>query len=193
MTGLSLEEFGRTATAREPAPSSPTAPPVDYDAAYTAGWEDAMRQVDDEQGRIADRLAERLIGLELDRRAEVASTLSALEPFLHEVFDKVLPRAAGRGFLGVLLEEVGQSLDEAGGRISIEVAPEETTSLTRLLERASLGPDQVTVKAQPALALSQALLRWDAGERRVDLSAVLTALDEALADFLETFAQGDAA
>jgi flagellar assembly protein FliH len=189
MTRLTLEEFGpdapRTPATPEPAPP---APPVDYEAAYGAGWDDAMAQVDGEQARVSEGLAQRLATLERDRAAEIAGMVRTLEPLLHEVFDKLVPHAAARGFLGVLLEEVEAALSEASGRMLIRVAPEEAGPLTRLLEREAIGPDRVTVRPEPALSLSQAFLGWDDQERRVDLTAVLAELDDALSDFLATFA-----
>jgi flagellar assembly protein FliH len=189
MTRLTLEEFGpdapRTPATPEPAPP---APPVDYEAAYGAGWDDAMAQADAEQARVSAGLAERLATLERDREAEIAGMVRTLEPMLHEIFDKLLPHAAARGFLGVLMEEVEAVLSQASGRMLIRVAPEEAGPLTRLLEREAIGPDRVTVRPEPALSLSQAFLSWDDQERRVDLAAVLAELDDALSDFLATFA-----
>jgi flagellar assembly protein FliH len=183
MTRLALEDFGaRPSAAREPA--APATPPVDYDAAYSAGWDDAMAQVDGEQGVIAHRLADRLKSLELDRSDCVAATVRSLEPLLHEVFDKLLPHAAERGFLALLLDEIQAAAAGAGDPMTVRVSPEEAPQLTRLLGRAGLGPDRVTVAPEPALALSQALLAWEGRERAVDLSRVLAEMDAALDDFL---------
>jgi flagellar assembly protein FliH len=189
VTRLTLEEFGPDAPRARAVPDpAPPAPPIDYEAAYGAGWDDAMAQVDGEQARVSEGLAQRLATLERDRAAEIAGMVRTLEPLLHEVFDKLVPHAAARGFLGVLLEEVEAALSEASGRMLIRVAPEEAGPLTRLLEREAIGPDRVTVRPEPALSLSQAFLGWDDQERRVDLTAVLAELDDALSDFLATFA-----
>lgn len=188
MIGIPLEDFAAR-PARLPAAPAASEPAAEaaYDDAYNAGWDDAMAQVDAEQGQIAERLAERLAGLERDQQEATAAAVAALEPVLHEVFDKLLPRAAERGFLGLLMEEISGLLSEEAGALLIQVAPEEAPRLARLLERAELAPDRVTIRPEPALALSQALVRWDGRERRVDLQAVLAALDDALERFLSTF------
>ncbi|TFL18444.1 hypothetical protein [Jannaschia formosa] len=186
---LSLEDFGRrpaAAPAAKPAPAPAPAADHDYDTAYNAGWDDAMAQVDTEQGRIGERLGERLGELERDQREATQAAIGALEPLLHEIFDKLLPRAVERGFLGVLLEEIGTLASDDAGRFAIQVAPEEAPRLTRLLARTDIAPDRVQVRGEPALAVSQALIRWEGEERRIDLEAVLTALDDALESFLAT-------
>ena len=188
---LPLEDFGLRRPARSAAPvpmpeAVHEAPKADFDAAYNAGWDDAMAQIDGEQGRIGEKLAERLGTLERDQADAMRAAVAALEPLLHDIFDKLLPRAAERGFLGVLLEEVGALAETEVGRFVIQVAPEDAPRLSRLLARTDLAPDRVTVRGEPALALSQALIRWEGQERRVDLEAVLTALDDALESFLAT-------
>ncbi|WP_146204859.1 hypothetical protein [Jannaschia seohaensis] len=150
-----------------------------------------MAQVDAEQGRLGDRLRDRLEALEIAQADAMRSSVSALEPVLHEIFDKLLPRAVERGFLGVLMEEVGTLAADEAGRFTIQVAPEEAPRVTRLLARADLAPNRVTVRPEPALALSQALIRWEANERRIDLESVLGALDDALESFLDTLAPED--
>lgn len=187
MTRLPLEDFGRPRVAPLAPVSFEVAPDNgDFETAYNSGWDDAMTQVDEEQGRIGEKLADRLLVLERDQQSAITSAISALEPMLHEVFDKLLPRAAERGFIGVLLEEIQTLLADGAGSLIIQVAPEEATSLARLIERTDLSPNRVSIRPEPALAISQALVRWDDQERRVDLEAVLTALDEALETFLES-------
>ncbi|PWJ17408.1 flagellar assembly protein FliH [Jannaschia seohaensis] len=191
-----LEDFGRRPEGKKP-PAAVSAPIEDaetdatYDRAYNAGWDDAMAQVDAEQGRLGDRLRDRLEALEIAQADAMRSSVSALEPVLHEIFDKLLPRAVERGFLGVLMEEVGTLAADEAGRFTIQVAPEEAPRVTRLLARADLAPNRVTVRPEPALALSQALIRWEANERRIDLESVLGALDDALESFLDTLAPED--
>ncbi|WP_371156242.1 hypothetical protein [Jannaschia sp. 2305UL9-9] len=184
MTRLSLEDFGRPKVLPPAVPPELSVGNDDFDTAYNAGWDDAMAQVDEEQGRIGEKLADRLMVLERDQQSAVVSAIAALEPMLHEVFDKLLPRAAERAFIGVLLEELQTLLSDGAGKLMLQVAPEETAPLARLVERAGLTPDQVTIRAEPALAISQALVRWDDQERRIDLEAVLAVMDEALETFL---------
>lgn len=191
MTGCVLEDFGPSI---EPHPSARTArapaAPDRYDEGYNAGWDDAMARVEAEQGRIGERLAERLDRMELDQRTANAGALTALEPTLREIFDTLLPRAAERAFLPLLLEEVGTVLAGDAGQLVLHVAPEEEQAVRRLLDRAGHADGRVRVRAEPALSISQALIRWEGQERRVDLEGVLGALDDALETFLATMDRG---
>ena len=193
MSAFALEDFGTSAPARHGESALQTAGPKGedrFDDGYNSGWDDAMTQVDAEQSRVAERLADRLVTLEHDQRAATAAALSALEPALRDIFDKLLPRAAERAFLPLLLEEVRTALDTAGGRLVLHVAPEEETAVLRLLERAGIARDRVGVRSEATLSMSQALIRWGGQERRVDLESVLTSLDDALETFLATMDRG---
>lgn len=191
MSSLALEDFGSGGPMHGSVNGAPTPAGADrFDAGYNAGWDDAMAQIETEQTRVSERLAERLDALELGQRAANAAALSALEPTLRDIFDKLLPRTAERAFLPLLLEEVRTVLADDAGRLVLHVAPEEENALLRLLERADLSAERVTVRAEPALSISQALIRWEGQERRVDLEGVLAALDDALETFLATMDRG---
>lgn len=192
MNASILEDFGsRMPVGAPPARPAAAAKDIDrFDDGYNAGWDDAMAQVEAEQTRVGEGLATRLGSLEQGHRAAVAASLLALEPTLREIFDKLLPRTAERAFLPLLLEEIERLLDDGAGKLALHVAPEEEASVVRLLARAKIGPDRVTVRSEPALSISQAQLRWQGQERRIDLERTLEALDEALESFLATLDRG---
>ncbi|MEM7487494.1 MAG: hypothetical protein AAF390_00055 [Pseudomonadota bacterium] len=186
MTAFQLEDFG-SATRPVGTPVEPAdtmAPSGAYEDGYNAGWDDALAQIEEERGRIGETLAERLSQIEQTREDAIGRTLSALEPMLHEVFDKILPRAAERGFLSLLLQEAEAMLSEADAGLTLLVAPEELPALDGLLASRDDLSDVVTARAEPALALSQAILSWEGGQRRMDLQAVMSALDTAFEEFL---------
>ncbi|WP_339640529.1 hypothetical protein [Jannaschia helgolandensis] len=161
-----------------------------FDDGYNAGWDDAMAQVEAEQSRVAAQLAERLTGLERDQRAAMTTALMTLEPALRDVFDKLLPSTVERAFLPILLEEVEAVLDAGTECLTLVVAPEDAAPVARLLERGGIAAERVTVTPEPALSMSQALIRWTGQERQIDLEGVLTALDDALETFLATMDRG---
>ena len=185
---LRLEDFG----ARGQAPGMASVDHANdrFDDGYNAGWDDAMAQVEAEQSRVAAQLAERLTGLERDQRAAMTTALMTLEPALRDVFDKLLPSTVERAFLPILLEEVEAVLDAGTECLTLVVAPEDAAPVARLLERGGIAAERVTVTSEPALSMSQALIRWTGQERQIDLEGVLTALDDALETFLATMDRG---
>ncbi len=191
MSGGLLEDFGAPLRARASGPTvAPDAAPDRFDEGYNAGWDDAMAQAEADGTRVSANLGERLGALHRDQRAATATVLRALEPALRDIFDRLLPRTAGRAFLPVLMEELGDVLDSGVRGVSLAVAPEDAPALTRLLERADISADRATVRAEPALSLAQAVIGWDGQERRVDLEGTLAALDDALETFLATMDRG---
>ena len=194
MNAFALEDFGNVRPFTKPAPPAAEAPQADrYEEGYNAGYDDAMAQVESEQGRLAETFAERLMGLDLDRRAAMGTALTALEPAMREIFDRLLPHAAERSFLPILMQEIRSAFEGDAVAMTVLVAPEDHARLVRLLERADFGSERVTVRSEPALSINQALLRWEGQERRVDLEGVLTALDDALETFLSTMDRGTSA
>lgn len=192
MSGYLLEDFGDGAVPRTSSQAGRARSEADrFEEGYNAGWDDAMTRVEAEQTRVAERLAERLGMMEMSQRSANAAALAALEPTLREIFDTLLPRAAERAFLPILLEEVGAVLGADVGRLTLHVAPEEEGAVQRLLDRAGHARGNVVIRAEPTLSISQALIRWEGQERRVDLEGVLAALDEALETFLATMDRGE--
>ena len=185
-----LEDFGQM-SARPSAGSVEPASGADrFDEGYNAGWDDAMAQVEKEETRIGEQLATRLAALECDHDATRLALIADLEPALRDVFDKLLPHTVERTFLANLMEEVAASLQATNEQLRILVSPEDMTPMVRLIERAGISPHQAVVAAEPALAMSQALIRWTGQERRVDLEGVLADLDAAIDAYFETLDRG---
>lgn len=189
MAGL-LEDFGEARPSFAARPSATSAAPDRFDDGYNAGWDDAMAQVDEEQTRIGEQLATRLAEIERDHSVARQDLIADLEPALRDVFDKLLPHAVERAFLANLLEEVTIAIDSTNEQLRILVSPEDVAPMVRLLERSQIGSQQAVVSAEPALAMSQALIRWTGQERSIDLGGVLTDLDAALDTYFETLDRG---
>lgn len=193
MSGFALEDFGSALRVRATQGEIARPDGIDrYDAGYNAGWDDALAQVEGEQARVGEKLAERLTSLEQGHEAAMAASLDALEPLLRDVFDRLLPRAAERAFVGVVMEELRDVANAGAGTMTLLVAPEEVAAVGRLIERSDLAGGRVEVAGEPALSLSQALIRWSGKERRIDFEAALGALDAALETFLATRERADA-
>lgn len=187
--GALLEDFGSAAPRAVPKAASPDRTDR-FDDGYNAGWDDAMAQVAQDQTRIAEQLADRLAVLAPEGDALRRKLMADLEPALRDVFDKVLPHAVDRSFLGTVLMEITQTMAAANEDLTVFVSPEDVAPMLRLLDRAALSSDQVQVTAEPALAMSQALLRWTGQERRIDLGGVLTEMDDAIDTFFATLDRG---
>ena len=190
MTRLALEDFGTPGGGRDFAhrtmAAAPESPSDRFDDGYNAGWDDAMAQVEADRTRVGQKLGERLASIARTQEEATAAVLAALEPALRDVFDKLLPRAAERSFLPVLIEEIETLLTGDTGDLTLLVSPEEISATRHLLERSDIPRATVTVAAEPALSLSQALIRWQGQERQLDLEGTLAGLDEALETFLAT-------
>lgn len=189
MSAPHLEDFGTKVPSRTTPmamASAADAATGAYEQGYNAGWDDALAQIAEEKGRIGETLAERLSLVEQTRDEAMAQMLRALEPLLNDVFDKVLPRAVDRGFLRRLLQEAEAVLEETNASLTLLVTPEEVAALDALVASRPDLSDVVKVKAEPALALSQAILAWEGGQKRLDLQSAMSALEAAFQDLTQT-------
>ena len=179
-----LEDFSaplvdRRAEVRTP-DADEAAPDRGYEEGYRQGWDDAAARIQADDVRIGARAAARLDGLVHTQRAAMTLCLAQVEPLLTEVFDKLLPRAADRGFIPIVVEEAGRMLEAADGRIlSLKVAPEALEPLRAALAEAGADLDAVRLEGATELDPLQAVLSRPGAEREVDMARLLDAMGEA--------------
>ena len=150
-----------------------------YEEGYRQGWEDAAARIKSDDARTGARAAARIEGLAHTQRAAMALCLAQLEPVLAEVFDKVLPRAADRGFVGLIVQEAGAMLRSAENHVlALHVAPDAVEPVKAALAAAEADLSAVRLQADPELEPMQALLSHPGAEREVDVDRILDALDQ---------------
>lgn len=77
-----------------------------YENGYTAGWDDAMRQADDETRARQEALARTAEGLNFTYHEAQAHVLGALQPLLQAIAAQILPELAR----GALVQAVSEEL-----------------------------------------------------------------------------------
>ena len=182
---MMLEDFSaplvdRRAAVRPP-PDQPKdePPPRGFEEGYRQGWDDAAARIREDDLRIGARAAARLEGLAHTQRAAMALCLAQVEPLLTEVFDKLLPRAADRGFLPLVMAEAEALLAGAEGRLlTVRVAPEALEPLRATLAEAGADLSCFVLEGDPELDPLQAALSHPGAEREVDMGRLLDAMGE---------------
>ena len=166
-----LEDFAPTSLAPVPVADR-------YDEGYRQGWDDAAAELKADDLRLGARLAACLETASHTQAEAVALCLDRLEPLLAEMFDKLLPRAAERAFLPLILEEAETLLRDArGAALALHVAPEAVGPLQAFLGDARL--ERLRIEGEVGLAPLQARFVHPEGERELDLGRLLDALDDA--------------
>ncbi|UWQ21820.1 hypothetical protein [Jannaschia sp. W003] len=157
-----------------------------FDRGYQQGWEDAAAAIRADDLRAAARLATRLEGMTHTQSAAMSLCLAQIEPLLAEIFDKMLPRAADRAFLGLVIQEAASQLRDASGHaLTLRVAPEAVGPLHAYLEGTSADLAALRVEGEAGLAPLEARLVHPGGEREIDLAGLLDGMDDAF-DALRT-------
>jgi len=179
-----LEDFSRGA---DILPAPPRTDADLFDRGYSQGWEDAAAKIRADDLRVAARLATHLEAMTHSQGAAVSLCLAQIEPLLSEIFDKMLPRAADRAFLGLILQEAETLLAGAGGKVlALRVAPEAVGPLHAFLEAGEADLDAMRIEAEPGLSPLQARLSHPGAEREIDLASLLDAMDDAFENFRQT-------
>ncbi|KIT14284.1 hypothetical protein [Jannaschia aquimarina] len=163
--------------------SSAAVPTADhYDDGYRQGWADAAEKIRADDLRVGARVAAQLEKFSHTQSAAMSICLAQLEPLLTEIFDKLLPRAADRGFLALILQEAEAALSEAeGNKLTLRVAPDTVGPLRAYLEAVGADLTDYDILADPDLDPLQAGLSAPSIEREIDVGRLLDALDEAFA------------
>lgn len=183
----------RRARVRVPKPVAQAAAPDPdagarrYEEGYKQGWDDAAARIRDDDTRVGARAATRIEGMAHTQRAAMALCLAQIEPMLTEVFDKLLPRAADRGFLGIVMQEAEAMLRDADGHaLSLRLAPEALEAVRATLIEGGADLAAVRLEPDPELEPLQAVLSHPGAEREVDVARMLDALDGAFEDMRKT-------
>lgn len=155
-----------------------------YDAGYKTGWDDAMRQSNEDGQRIGAEFARNLKDLSFTYHEARAHVLRSFEGLLSELVRTFLPELAARSLGPILKEEIAEIADAAvGAPILIRAAPAEAEKLRGLITDDAGMP--IEIVEEESLAPGQAHLKLGTEERDVDLSAPLRRLDEALSALTE--------
>ncbi|MEM7519478.1 MAG: ABC transporter ATP-binding protein [Pseudomonadota bacterium] len=194
MTGLGhlYSDFG-SLKPKAPAPDrSPQKPSEDqvadvrlasFEEGYQAGWDDATKSTQDDQGRLSDQLVQRFEDLSFTYQEAHAKLTAAMKPLLAKFVTKLLPEAMHHAVQAQLVDQISALVDaEAEQAIEVAVAPENKPVIENLLADRLKTP--FAVSAEPALSDGQIYIRVDQTEREINLDAVLAGISEAVDAFI---------
>lgn len=198
MPPLRLEDFGSEPTNRTDSAADGEAPATDtpvrnvhdaaaleqarlegYEAGYQAGWDDAVGQEAQSQGRIGAEFARNLQDLGFTFHEARAHVMQALEPLLAGMVDKVLPRLVSDTLGQTIVEELMPlAADAADQPIQVVVTPESRATLESMLANSTALPFQIVEEA--TLAEGQVYLRSGSLERHIDMGQVVDRIGAAI-------------
>ncbi|MGR3272717.1 ABC transporter ATP-binding protein [Thalassococcus profundi] len=184
-----LEDFSAPA---QPAGASTAPEPSDFDLegaklqsfeeGYKAGWDDAIAAQSADQSRIASDFAQNLQDLSFTYHEAYSHVMNAMTPLLEEMVRSLLPGLA-REALGLqIVEQLQDRAREIGSlAVEISVAPQNVAAIAPLLERDFGFP--LNLLPNDTLGDGQADIRFGDSESQVDLTGVLSSIDEAVQGF----------
>lgn len=189
MADIDLEDFEAEEVDVAVAPEPPAPDPVSeaeieaqrvtaYEEGYKSGWDDAVRQTEEEGRRVGEELARNLRDLAFTYFEARSEVLTALEGFLGELFDKLFPQLLPEAVAASVLSELRQLADTASDvGMKLYVAPEDAATVRSLLPQD--GP-RVDVVEEAALASGQARIHAAAGTVTIDADRLVRSLRDVI-------------
>jgi flagellar assembly protein FliH len=150
-----------------------------FETGYTAGWEDAVKNLGETQVRVAEGLERRLKDMRFGYVEALAEMVAATEPVFRAIVDKLLPEHTDAILAGALVGRLVALAREAGDAGLVVKVPTGTRSYIAPAVEGVEGV-QVRVEEDDGLAPEQASVCLQDREHEVNLAAFGDALREAI-------------
>lgn len=153
-----------------------------FENGYKAGWDDAAKAQSEDRDKFSSNFAQHLQDLSFTYHEAYAQVMQGVTPLLQEVVASMLP-AMAQAALGAHIVEQLEHLARSIGHMEVQVAvsPVNVNAILPLLETDFGFPLQVV--QDETLADEQADIRFGETEKQIDLSDLITSIENALAGF----------
>ncbi len=194
MARLRLEEFDPGS--EEDSPPDPSAQALTaaeeaklagYEQGYQAGWDDAVAAQGENQSVLKTDLARNLQALSFTWQEVRAHMLTALEPLLTGMVDRLLPETARETLAPVVLQQLMPLAEQALDEPAVLVLNPVVRAPVEALVREATGLP-LRIEEEPTLAEGQVYLRLGPAEAKVDLTRAIAEITAAVRGFF-TLAQ----
>jgi flagellar biosynthesis/type III secretory pathway protein FliH len=155
-----------------------------FEQGYTAGWDDAAANQNEDQTRLKADFARNLQSLGFTFQEARMHVLRSIRPLIEELVTCLLPQVARDALASVALETLMPLADQmADAPVTLVLNPASRTAVETLLEQATGLP--LTVIEEPTLGEGQVYLRLGDIETRVDLDGATLQITRAVKDFFD--------
>jgi flagellar assembly protein FliH len=153
-----------------------------YEQGYQAGWDDAVRAQAEDQTRIGADFARALQELSFTFHEARVHVIHAMDPFLNQLVETVLPGLVGDNLGQIILDELKPMVeDSADAPVDLVISPANRPALEAQFDGQTSLP--IRLIDEPSLAEGQVYLRVGHSERQIDLSGALERIRTAVRSF----------
>lgn len=155
-----------------------------YEQGYSAGWEDSVSAMSQEEGRISADLANNLQNLAFTYQEARTHLLSSLRPVLVELTTRLLPELAREALAPIVLDTLMPLVDQVTDQtVHLILNPSARPAVERMVSQAAGLP--MIIEEEPTLGEGQVYLKFGARECRVDLDQAIQDICRAVRDFFD--------
>lgn len=150
-----------------------------YEAGYSAGWDDALKEADGDKDRIEAEFARNLEDLGFTFHEARSHVLGSLEPLLRAMVDTLLPEVVQDALGHVINDEIMPLAEQAADTpIEVRVSAGSRRVLDHLMGRVNATP--LEIFEDDTLPDGQVFLRSAKSERCIDLTSALSRIKGAV-------------
>lgn len=156
-----------------------------FEAGYGAGWEDAVKAQKETATQLATDLSQSISDLDFTLHEARGQFGQLIQPILQQIVSKMLPDMAHKTIGLHIVQELQDALTgQVSDQIVIAISPDHKAQLEDLLNECS--DIRATVAADALLSPGQAQIRIGEVEREIDLDAVISGINDAVAAFFHS-------
>ncbi len=150
-----------------------------FEKGYQAGWDDAVTAHEEEGERLRNDVARRMQELSFTFHEARAHVMRGLAPLMEQICARILPEIA-RAAIGDLVRDALMPLAEEAADRPVTVLVHPATRRAVTLTMKGLVAPPLEIVDEPAMGAGEVLLRFDGGERHIDIDAAVAAIREAV-------------
>lgn len=153
-----------------------------YESGYSAGWEDAIAAMKDDQTKIGSELANNLQHLAFTFQEARTHVVKSVQPVLIQLCTQLLPSLAKEVLAPVILDTIMPLIeDQVDNPVRLVMNPIARPAVERFLTQAAGLP--LVIVEEATLGEGQVYLRLGDIEHRIDLDTAVAQLSRAVHDF----------
>lgn len=153
-----------------------------YETGFKAGWDDANAAQTQGTAALETAATQTLSDLSFTLAEAQSHTLAALKPLMEQLASNILPKMAQQSLAPLIVDKVIEAARSSmDTELTLRIAPEDRAAIENALE----GHTDLKLKMvdEATLAAGQAHLDLGAIQHQVDLPALTSEIDAAVADF----------
>ncbi|PTX57559.1 hypothetical protein C8N43_2229 [Litoreibacter ponti] len=152
-----------------------------FDEGYKCGWKDGVESKETREMELKEELSSALQELNFTYFEARQHAVASMRPVLQSMVDAILPKLGAEALGARVVELMQEVVDRIEPSATLICAPDSVEMLTDLVGQHVKFP--IEIKPEPTLTTSQAVLKLDDSQLRIDLEQTIETIQSSIDDF----------